>query len=1114
MIQELISELTTFNVNDILVNVNREDFISIRSSENEMKLPLSTELKKKYQHSQTHFRETGVHLLCVARGFLKWTYRDKVCLSPILIAPLQSKLDKVRQELHVEWESADWFLNPFLLRYFKNQFDFEWPCMEEILQNFSQLEEGLLSRGFEITIEDAEVVGNFHHHRLEVLRDLELLQQSTISDNLTELIHYGSTKHYERFNLSARLLFPADNEQLSVFSEITDKNLVVQGPPGTGKSQVLGNMIGKAVFNGYSTLVVSEKRAALEVLKNRLQDVELQHLGFLPEENMGSKELIAQLKHNWQAMEKMEPKRSHFIELSPQLLDSLQLKLDILMREDLIGGVSYSEYMDLVGDKNIKESYYDGNTATIVEFLNKKPLLERLYNEHLRDIIGYIPQVLLEENRFLSLENNIRQLEKKWQYLRSLFEFDTKDELANLMKKASFAQMISNELHQPYFRTINPTKAEFNRFARLYRKYLRLKKDLEAYEDQVNNWKEKPSKEEALGLLERLDVTGFIKKYRLQKKLNQLLRSSFIQPRVALNKWVEFCELNEKKTEVESQLLSIGIQNERDMEWVSSLQLKILKDDWKDWRATSVYDNNTLANNNADLHIFYQNVRTYISIAGNESLSDFFHAFHSKFADLVKHRRDLVELTEPLYRQLGHLPNIEQLENSILRSNWVKFIGQFNFFEQFQMKSLHLDVQEIIATQNKECIEFAQKINFRVYQKWDQYQKLLLIGTKKLKKDQRLLKERLKKGKSILIKEFGKTRSHPTIRELMESEAREWIEVLIPVWMLNPAQVSNFFPLETERFDFLLFDESTQIPLSSAIGAIHRSKRVLVVGDEHQMTPTQFFKTGESEPLDLLHQASFTWKKIMLRHHYRSQNPELISFSNKHFYDHQLVAYPSPNEGQRALFRTYLPDALFEHRRNIKEAEKLVEEVRKHLANHDEKIGIVAFSETQLSCIEELFSPQEKQVIEERIEANSFFIKALENVQGDECDILFISLGYGRNPNGKILLNFGPLNRKSGRRRLNVLLTRARQSIYFYTSILADDLVISQNEALNLLRLFLQQIEDPSTKELSFPYNLQVEIENHSQIRFPRIFQKIKDANELVTLQRVLENRKWEVLYA
>lgn len=1114
MIEELINDLTSFNVNDILVHVHRDDMTAASIQDGRIQLAMTTGLKKKYNQSLLHFRETGVHLLCLTKGILKWNYRDRECFTPILLVPLQYTYDKVRQELQAEWEEGEWFVNPFLVRHFQQQFDYTWPSPSSILENFNALEENLHQRGFNVQVQDEEWVGNFHHHRLEVLRDLEILQLAEISDNLTELIHYGSTKHYEKFNLSGRLLFAADNDQLRVFNEITDKNIVVQGPPGTGKSQVLGNMIGKAIFNGYSTLVVSEKRAALEVLKNRLGEVKLGDLAFLPVENTGSKELIQQLKANWQSMEKMEPTRSHFIELSPQLLDSLQLKLDILMREDLIGGISYSEYTELVGDKNIKESVYNGNTATIVEFLNKKPLLDRLYQEDIGEIIRFIPQALLEESRFLSLEMNIRQLEKKWQYLRSLFEFDTKDELANLMKKASFAQMISNELHQPYFRTINPTKAEFNRFARLYRKYLKLKKDLEAYEDQINNWNQKPSKEEAMGLLERLDETGFLKKFRLQKKLNQLLRSSFIQPRIALNKWIEYCLLNEKKNDVESQLLSIGIQNERDMEWVSSLQLKILKDDWKDWRATSVYDNNILANNNADLHIFYQNVRTYITIAGNESLSAFFEAFHTKFADLVKHRRDLIELTEPLYKQLGQLKNLDDLENSILRSNWVKFIGQFNFFEQFQMKSLHLDIQEIIQMQNKECIEFAEKILFRVYQKWDQYQKLLLIGTKKLKKEQRLLKERLKKGKSILIKEFGKTRSHPTIRELLDSEAREWIEVLIPVWMLNPAQVANFFPMETKRFDFLLFDESTQIPLSNAIGAIQRSRRVLVVGDEQQMTPSNFFKSGDSEPLDLLHQAGFTWKKMMLRHHYRSQNPELISFSNKHFYDHQLVAYPSPGSQKSAIHLHFLPEGTYDNRRNEAEAKQLAEEIRNQLANHDEKIGIVAFSESQLACIEEQFSPAEKTIIEQRIEDNSFFLKALENVQGDECDLLYISLGYGKNAEGKVLLNFGPLNRKSGRRRLNVLFTRARKNIHFYASIQASDLIISQNEALNLLRLFLQQLEDPENQEISFPYNLEAEIENHSQIRFPRIFKKIKDANELVTLQRVLENRNWQVLYA
>ena len=180
----------------------------------------------------------------------------------------------------------------------------------------------------------------------------------------------------------------------------------------------------------------------------------------------------------------------------------------------------------------------------------------------------------------------------------------------------------------------------------------------------------------------------------------------------------------------------------------------------------------------------------------------------------------------------------------------------------------------------------------------------------------------------------------------------------------------------------------------------------------------------------------------------------------------------------------------------------------------EDHLGVVAFSETQVSAIFSSLSIQCVAALEQRIMEGTAFFKALENVQGEECDRLIISLGYGRNVDGEFHMRFGPLNTKNGSKRLNVLLTRAKRRIDFFSSVKSSDFKISDNEAVDLLRRFLAHIELEFLPEssLEFPLNLRPEVKQNA-LSFSEIFQQISDAQELVTLVRVLENRGWKVRF-
>jgi hypothetical protein len=213
---------------------------------------------------------------------------------------------------------------------------------------------------------------------------------------------------------------------------------------------------------------------------------------------------------------------------------------------------------------------------------------------------------------------------------------------------------------------------------------------------------------------------------------------------------------------------------------------------------------------------------------------------------------------------------------------------------------------------------------------------------------------------------------------------------------------------------------------------------------------------------------------------------------------------------KEAICWHYVDKGIYDERSNIREAKELAAFLEKELVKK-ETLGIVAFSQTQLETIYKELSAAAKKTLDERIENDSLFFKSLENVQGEECDILIISLGYGRNPDGEFHMRFGPLNSKNGSKRLNVLLTRAKKRIDLFTSVNGNDFQISSNEAVDLLRQFLLGLEsDTVTSNAGFPYGLFPQV-HENRLVFHDIHTELKSADELVTLVSVLENRAWQI---
>jgi very-short-patch-repair endonuclease len=330
---------------------------------------------------------------------------------------------------------------------------------------------------------------------------------------------------------------------------------------------------------------------------------------------------------------------------------------------------------------------------------------------------------------------------------------------------------------------------------------------------------------------------------------------------------------------------------------------------------------------------------------------------------------------------------------------------------------------------------------------------------------------------SILRSEFNKKARHKAIRKLVE-EAGLAIQAIKPVFMMSPLSIANFLSPGSVEFDLVIFDEASQVRPVEALGAMLRGKQLVVVGDTKQLPPTSFFDSLSNELEDednvtadlpsILGMCDAQGaSQRMLRWHYRSRHESLIMLSNHEFYDNKLVIFPSPGARDRmGLIFHHLKDTVYDRgktRTNQKEAEIVADAVLEHARQSPKlSLGVVAFSTAQRQAIQDALEIKRRKnpLLETFFTAHAdepFFVKNLENVQGDERDVIFISIGYGRSEDGTVSMSFGPLNNDGGERRLNVLITRAKLRCEVFTNITADDIDLNRTKrySIQALKSFL-----------------------------------------------------------
>lgn len=1118
LLEEFIFDLTEIQASDILVNVDfsKKEFFQIKTKLSEScEFPVEKSLSQIIKIAIQNKRTSDTDSLCIAYNGLNWNYKGKQVVSPLILIPISFKINKVSQTITFKPDFENFLFNPFIINEIQRSYGLKWEPNDvlDMDENLISLHEFLNTNQFEVTIENFKIIGNFHHHRYQIVKDLEALQNQEQNHLVKEILGEEFNNETDIKPLTNFNLVSIDKDQLLVFEKIKTGNLVIQGPPGTGKSQVLTNLLAKLLFEGKMNLVVSEKKAALEVLVKKLNQYQLDDFTFISQGKIKSHDFVQKLKNTWDKLELKVEEPAKNLMLSEQLLSQFQLTLDKMLSKNLIGGVSLEEFKKLLKDIDLKDITYSSAVPSIKTWLEQKSDIEKLYvSWGSFDKIKFLSQNALKDN--FQLDQDIKNLKAEFEKFSKKFEINTVAELVQIIKQIPRFQILENELYKKYA-SLFSTKRDKNKFETLKIKWLSKASELNLIKSEESNWKTKPNLTQVESWKIQLSSNWWVKR-KAEKQINIQLQNKEIIPEIAVENWQKYLSISQELQILEHEFLKLGIERPSvEIDSISYIVTQLENEKLNEINQAFSIDSTIRKEAillSKELNDLLQKLKNIIDYDLDKlTLKDLIELEKSA-VKIIREKNTLIHFNTELYKLIRTSKSPLEIAKRVLKSHWVDFESKWPELAKFDGQTMLSKIENIIKSENEEMFLFGKQIFHQQTEKFQRLNAILRTPSGKLKGDEKIFKANLKIGKSILVKEFAKTKQHKTIRELLKSEARIWIEILTPIWLSTPTQVAVTFPMEESLFDWVIFDEASQIPLSNALGSLQRAKRAIVAGDEHQMSPSSYF-SGSVSSVDLLHQANYYYTKTTLKHHYRSNHPELISFSNRYFYQNELIAFPSSAENKHPLNLHFVENGRFIERQNIEEAKAVAKLIEK-LIDQDDSLGIVAFSEQQIDSIWRKLSPSTKQKFSQKVEQGKGFFRALEQIQGDECDILIISLGYAKNELGEFHKRFGPLNQKNGSKRLNVLLTRSKKAIHFFSSIKSNELELSTNESVNLLRYLLIKLEEENrNEELVFPFDLDVKIEQPGQLSILNVTDKIDDARELITLHDVLSKRGWQISY-
>lgn len=1160
---------TTINWEDLLSQPEEEiaeGKTAARHTDTKLQTSLSSErlqirLLSIHNNARTYLEEQGVNILYLALGFLHWYESPSASeprRAPLILIPVELTRSSAQERFRIAYSGEEIGDNLSLIEKLRSEFGLEFPEMGDsddlsIEKYFAAVAKNI--KGDERwKVEPNEItMGFFSFGKFLMYKDLDIkgwpddggpgkhtLLSALLGDGFRESEStYGDDSHIDEI-VSPNEIYQvtdADSSQiLAILDANAGRNLVLQGPPGTGKSQTITNIIAECIGRGGKVLFVSEKMAALEVVKRRLDKLGLGDVALeLHSHKTNKKKVLEELNRTLHQDRPQVKDTRDDIDILTQMRDKLNAYCDAVNKPIANTSISFIRALGhalQAADSSQNTAVFDFSHMTEwseSEYRTARMQIEVL-DRHLAEAgpPAQNPFRITRLTEFLpsqrpELENALAKAKKLTDDLIVNSETLAESMGLQIPEKRQQAELICRAarraMEAPHLEGLELTSGQWQARRDDIAALIKAGRRLSHLHAKFDNWLVDVAWNQSLLEVRLHYVT-------IGKKWWRFLSRNFRTARARLQ---GLCRRplpkDTDKCIVLIDAVSYSQKYHRVFDELSPLGKTLFGAQWK--------------NEASDWDVLEQLSKWVVTLYGDvgdgvipEGIINFLSG--SPKIDSIKNRVQTVEFS--LQQHVEAVAVVAQLLKlnipEQIKSHWnLKMKVQSEWFGHGHA---HLDKLNSMVRYNQIASEMNQKgLGFvlPVAKDWDKasgsltrafdfswynglvekaYTEIQSIKMFDRVQHEYMLEEfsrldrlllqynqarlalahwknlpNLNSGgeMQVISREVNKKRRHMPIRKLMAQAGRA-IQTIKPVFMMSPMSIATYIPAAALDFDLVVFDEASQVKPVDAFGAILRGKQTIVVGDSKQLPPTNFFETlidsedeedfesiGDMESILSLFCAQGAPQR-MLRWHYRSRHDSLIAVSNNEFYNNRLVVFPSPgiNPIARGLHLIHLAESAYDRgktRTNPIEAKAVAQAVMKHAKDYpDLSLGVATFSVAQRDAIElqlellrrfdhscELFFSNDTE--------EPFFIKNLENVQGDERDVIMISIGYGKTAEGYFAMSFGPLNRDGGERRLNVLISRAKLAMDVFSNFKASDMDLnrSNKRGVVVLRNFLAYAE-------------------------------------------------------
>lgn len=1108
--------------------------------------------------------DLGYNVLFLALGSVIWyesDNSDEKMEAPVILIPVEIKRKSIGQPYTIKYNEDSVILNPALTLKFKRDFGIN---LEDIvldedginpIEVFSQVQEKIKNKSRWKLLNNI-YISLFSFAKFVMYKDIDEYQELIKNNKLVRTIcglndekQVSTESICPLSELDKRIqpqttyqILDADSSQQQAIQIVkSGNNLVIEGPPGTGKSQTIANIIAELLSQNKKVLFVSQKIAALDVVKNRLDTNGLAPYCLELHSNKTNKkrvlnELLNTLEYNFIGHYDADSlsKLSDDIKTLKTYSKELHTPMGTLQYSpfEALGIVLNNKLPDLRYIFNDYDKWTKEQLATNKAlFTNAKEILKKLGNP--KDFAWYgaeIRDIEYEEKNQLqkgidSFVTNINNLENCIKILSSeillrqttkLSEINTLLDIANIILNIPVTAIstiayddtkLANDI-----KTVCDNVKQFN----LFNNRIKNKYNLGILNEDLDNliFKFKLYRDKFISRIsfKYYKDCKYIKQYytnTYRPNLDELVND--LQNLKELNlSIVKLEECNNIATELYDKVWNKNNPDESIIQTQSNYLLK-----FKELVKTGKYFTKNILNKIDSQDIDYEKIRQLITeinklqinikndfdLISNILKFDCNKAFSTnyinvEFQQLKDKFISISEKADDLTLWFKYLQSIDAIEAAQLKEFWDKCaennLPLDDYDTALETQFLRVWLNGYVLKNNNILKMFNALDQDKLVKEFKYLDKNQINSAKErlltvLSSNALLVKDEYSK-EAIELKRQGKLqRIRKSLRQIILSIPNLFLS-LKPCLMMSPSTVAQLLDPEVFHFDVVIFDEASQLTTEDCIGSIIRGDRLVVAGDTKQLPPTSFFKTVVEEDeienedddkievceridLDSILDECTTsgFPQCMLKWHYRSKHEFLIAFSNKHLYQ-ELYTFPSCIEDSEILGIKFLynqPSDTTKENKRLEEAQIVAHAVMQHAKKHPEmSLGVATLNIKQKGLIEsEIEKLREKDPSCEDFFDNNkteyFFVKNLESIQGDERDVIMISVGYFKNQNGILPMNFGPINKDGGERRLNVLITRARYMVEVFSGIKASDFNMDKTNSrgVQLLQWYLDFAE-------------------------------------------------------